>query len=263
MDIYPESYDVTLSVPVQDPAGRNFNPDSVTATLYDQDDEMVADLGSVPFVSGQTSLDITVPRANLTVPLHQRRAAFTLRVTFMSQSGSFPRTIVFAVERDAALRVMTNSFLTFARAEMLAVDHTNADGWHAAEESARKHALVEAFVRLQRIPMQFTPRDDEGNLLPDKRQVIPRDLWPKETRADFDAYPEHFRNALRMAQFVEADNILRGEIVARKRAEGIVEEEVHESRMEISPTVVSYDICEAAMVVLAGYVDFDIRVGRA
>lgn len=264
MDFYPENYDVTLEVSLDDPVGKPTTVSAVTAKLFDQENAEIVDLGAQSFTSGDRNVSITIPRANLTLGASEVRQARILEVTIVQTNGTIVRRSSFGIQKELRLVIMQNSFQTYEGAEIMSVDFTNVDSWLVADENARKGALEEAFHRITMIPMAYVPRDAENNLLPSERVCIPRDLWQEVTKTTFDAYPAHFKRALRRAQFIEAVSLLRGDDIAQKRRDGIIMEVIGESEVKFETSkVVDYGLSTEALAALTGYIDFSMQIGRA
>lgn len=263
MKFYPELYQTTFSIPLQDGEGNVGIPSAISAIVRDEDGVQIADLGSVTVpVSGETVL-VSIPGAQNSLAAYENRVGRTLVVTLTYPSGNIAKVVNFGIEREVRLQVMDNSFMSYVTAEVLSVDFVNSTSWDLASENDRKTALIEAFGRLTQIPMKWSPRDDEGKIIEGCENVIERDTW---SEMDFDAFaswPTHFKKALRKAQFTEANELLQGDVFARKRRQGVKSETIGESTIDLSENVVDYGISSDTLSALTGYIYFNMTIARA
>ena len=97
MRIYPENYTVVVTVPLTDLNGEAVTPTSITALLYDGDDEEVTDLGTIAFDDGAESVDITILAANNVLAAGELKAARVLRVSINTAAGTIPKSSSSAI----------------------------------------------------------------------------------------------------------------------------------------------------------------------
>lgn len=264
MNFYPEDYIVNVTVPFTDKNGAAVTPSAVTAALYDDDDVLVVDFGSVVFVPADGDVTITIPALYNSLGAGEIRVARILRVDLVTASGVITKIHSYVVEAEQRLAVMTNTFQSLEAAEILAIDIPNAAGWAAADEDQKRAALVEAFKRLTSIPMRCVPRDPvTGDPLPAEEWYVSREDWLETDSAAFAAFPSHFKRALKRAQFLEAAEILTNEVIGRKRRQGIISETIGESSVRFQGGKIDYGISTQAMAALAGYIHFNMRIARA
>ncbi len=263
MDFHPENYDVVITVPFSDAAGTEVTPSAASAKVLDGDGAEVVDLGVLAFANDATSSDVTIAGAFNVLPVGERFAIRILEVSMTFPAGTLKRRFSYAVEADVALTLMENTFMSFEYASLVSTEFVNKTGWAVSDEGARKTALVEAYNRLTRIPMKWNPRDVDGNPIRTQENVIPRDLWIEIDSDGFANFPTHFKRALRRAQFVEANELLQGDTISAKRRAGILAETIGESSMRISENMVDYGVSTETLTTLAGYIHFDMRIGRA
>lgn len=262
MDYYPENYDVTITVPFVDPTGAEATPSAATAVLLDGDGNQIVDLGAL-LITGATSVDVVIDKANNALPVGEHRAVRILSVTLSFAGGQVERRFIYAIETAVRLVVMQNSFMSYETALVMSSDFVNPIGWAVADENARKTALVHAYNRLTQIPMKFSPVDAGGEILRSLESVILRDEWIDLSYDDFAEFPAHFRLVLRRAQFIEANELLQGDPLGKKRRAGVMSETIGESSVRISDSLIDYGVSSETLAALAGYVYFNMRTGRA
>jgi hypothetical protein len=273
MKFYPEDFDVEVVVPFTDLNGNAVTPLSLSAALYDGNDEEIVDFGSLPLDAGATSRSIVIPRAFNVLEDGALRTARILRIVIDTTAGAIRRSHSYVVEAEQRLVQMTNTFLTYEAAEIAALDTPNTSGWNVSSEDQRKAALIEAFNRLTSIPMRYSPmtttqlqQSGWDRLIPDdftSERYIARDQWSEITPEIFGELPAHFRKALRKAQFIEANELLQGDNVAKKHRAGIVTETIGESSVTLRAGRLDYGISQQTMAALAGYIHFNARIVRA
>jgi hypothetical protein len=97
-----------------------------------------------------------------------------------------------------------------------------------------------------------------------KADITPR-MWPLMTEDLFAQYPEAFREALKRAQVVEANQILTGDGYASRRKAGLMSESVGESSMMFKAGVRPLDlgISREALDYLTGFLNNRITTTRA
>lgn len=260
MQIHPEGSAVTIEVPLVDDSGAVVEPTELRAVLFDGEDEVLVDLGTIP-VTQSASQSVIIPALYSELQEDEERAPRVLSVTFDASGVTFKRSFTYVIEPLALLRTMVNSFMPYQMAEALVLDQVNFAGWAVATEPRRKAALVEAFRRLTLIPMRYWFRDiDNRKVLPEL--VIERDMWQEMTADDFQGLPSHFRRALRAAQLVEANEILQGDGVSEKMRQGIIREKIGESMIQFNRNSADYGVSANTMRVLSGYIHYDYRIVR-
>jgi len=84
------------------------------------------------------------------------------------------------------------------------------------------------------------------------------------TQRWYSYYPEIFRQAMRNAQVVEADQILANDVYAQRRASGILSERIGESNTtfrNVQP--LDLGVSRAALAFIQGYVDIKYTITRS
>lgn len=267
MKIYPDAYSVTVAFPFTDLNGEVVTVNEFSAILYNGDDEVVEDFGVLAIDNGTGVREIIVPAEMNTLGAGEMSAARILRVAMETDAGTIRKSHSYIITGEIRLELMTNSFLSFEAAELIARDMVNIAGWNAADDDKRYVALIEAFNRLTRIPMRF--RADDHVELGDRTDqfaaetIILTTQWPIVTAEDFLGFPSHFRKAVRMAQVAEANELLEGDVIGKKHREGILSETVGESSIMLRGGKVDYGVGHGTLNHLRGYIYYNHRVVRA
>ena len=273
MKFYPEDYIVEVVVKFTDLNGVAVIPTAIKAALYDGSDALVVDFGSLPFDNSQDNHTISIPKEFNRLEDGEIRAARILRVGLETDAGTIPRAFSYAIEAEQRLVVLTNTFTTLEAAEFMALDTPNTSGWAIASEDQKRAALTEAYRRLTQIPMKF-PTYTPGGFFDNYKTIAPRDIaeetvierdqWDELTLDEYDTkFPTHFKKALRRAQFIEANELLQGDNVAKKHRAGIVTETIGESSVTLRQGRVDYGIASETLRALTGYIHYNMRIKRA
>lgn len=284
MKVYPEDYQVEASFAFTDLNGDRITPVAVKAVLYDIDEEVIVDFGSLPFDAAASEKTIIVPAAFNSLDEGKSRTARILRVELETEAGVIRRSFSYLIEGEFRLQFLSNSFLSYEAAELLAYDMVNISGWSVAQKDERIAALIEAFARVTRIPLRFPLYDlpsvdfqnyieyagingnPEGlnhsqNRLQRDYVIMPRH-WSEITEKIYSEFPAHFRQALRAAQFCEANELLQGDDTMAKHRAGIVSETIGESSVRLRGGRIDLGVSSQTLQHLAGYVHYNFRVAR-
>lgn len=260
MNIFPQNYDVTITIPLTDLNDVAITPDAVIGILTDGDDREIVNFGYLEFVPG-AEMTFVVPAV-----YNQLGEEFisgrTLKVGFETVAGEIWRSFPYIVQMSETLVALKNTFQSYQAAEIYSVFTTNKDGWNVSTETGRRTALAEAFSRITALPMKYCPVDDIGRPILAQETKIARADWAEFTLDAFLMLPSAFQKALRKAQFVEANELMLGAGVEEKRRQGIASESVGESSMTFRPGHVDYGLSRAALSALVGYIDFNMRIAR-
>lgn len=267
MAIYPENYQVAITVLFTDLNGTPIVPTEVRAALWDGDDQLVVDFGTLPFLPEDGQKEIVIPAPFNVLEDGQLSAARILRVELVTDAGSVRRQSSYLIEGEFRLALMVNSFISMEAAELLVRDMPGLSGWNAATTDQRYAALIDAYHRLTRIPMKFKTLGVVGTHQERDRHgpetIIPRSAWSHITEAEFLTYPIDFRKALRMAQLCEANEQLEGDSIAKKHRQGVVSETIGESSITLRGGRIDTGVASQTLNYLTGYVYYDFRIQRA
>lgn len=261
MNLYPESYDVTVGVAFTDLNGQPVVPSAVTAILYDGEDQLVHDFGVLTFAGGDTSVNVVIDAAYNALGAGELQAARVLRVVITTDAGEIRRSSSYIIQGEKRLSIMDNSFMSIEVAEITARDTPNLDGWAAATDDQKYAGLINAYNKLTRIPMRFITYkvEDTEHCYPIENIVI----WGDITFEQFQGFPASFRRALRQAQLCQADAILENDPIAKRQRAGIISETVGESSVMLRGGQLSLDVDSRAAECLKGYIYYNLRTARA
>lgn len=275
MNVFSANTAVTLDVPLQD---RNGNPLSVSGVSYRVTDQNGTELVPVTTLDGFIA---NAPVATIVVPAEiNALAADTLmalrQVTLLCTVGANTVTLhaPYGLSVFDPLKSGVNSFMTYAQAQFVALTLTGIEGWDGADEQARIVALIEARTRILRLNFDPYGRNNTNqsvlSLIPNGSRVVraPGVAWVGDlsllTPEQFNQLPVDFMTALRQAQLVEANAILGGDTIDQKRRDGLVQDNIGESRqMFRSGKPLELPVARRTLGYLTGYVTYSLRTGRA
>lgn len=265
MNLYPENFDVTICVAFVDLNGQTVAPNSVTAALFDGNDELVIDFGSLPFDVVEGRKEIVIPAEFNLLGEGELRAGRVLRVALVTDAGTIRRTSSYVIEGEFRLALMVNSFQSMQAAELLARDMLHLNGWAGADEDQRYAAMISAFHRLIRIPMRYTlgtPGEPYAGDQWREEHFISAGAWTEIDEAMFMAMPRYFRDRLRRAQLVEASEILEDDTINRRHRQGIISETVGESSIMLRGGRIDLGISARSLEHLVGHIHYNNRIDR-
>lgn len=273
MKLYPENYDVEVEVAFSDLNNAPIVVTEIRAALYDGDDQVIVDFGSLPFDSADTSKSITVPASFNVLGEGELSAARILRVTLQTAAGAIRRSHGYIIEGESRLELLNNTFVTLEASEALARDMPELKAWRSASDEQRAAALINAFTRLKRIQLRVTY---PSRINATHSETLDRDgyecmmetilwpgIWDELTVDDFLDLPRDFRRALRMAQISEANEILTDDPIQSRHRAGVISETVGESSMMLRGGKLQIGVAEQTLRYLSGYVYYKVGVARA
>lgn len=254
---------VTLSFPLSDEAGNNIQPTAARWRLVDENQaELIAWANLVLPTPGQDEFSITIDGTNNALAPNALRGLRTIEVEVTDARGTIPLSQTYLLAASTSLIIGVTSWLTNGQAILIAQMLPRLDGWTAASEEARQIALVEAFRRLQRLPVYADRRAAQNSLF------ATAGLF--ETGLLLDMSPEGFANAdprfqdgVRRAQVLEADHILTVDPIAQMREAGIISMTVGESSNFFrNQKALDRGLCKRAYQEVAPWIRDSIRIGR-
>lgn len=262
MKFYPENYDVAVEVGFVDLNGAAIVVTEVTAAVYDGDDQLVVDFGSLPFDPAASSTTITVPAALNLLEGDELSATRVLRVALKTAAGTVRRAFGYIIEGESRLELLNNTWVSLEAAEALARDMPGLKAWLAASDDQRAAALINAYSHMQRIQLRFTWPLRDGE---DRREetILRPGAWTELTVDDFLSFPREFRRALRMAQICEADKILTDDPLQSRHRAGVISETVGESSVMLRGGKLELGVASETLRYLSGYVYYSVTVARA
>lgn len=252
MNVYRSGSDVSLVIPLVDENGNTLTPSAVSYRVLNQtEDELQAATPVVGFTAGDTSVSVTIPAAlnTLTATDIRQLRIITLATQEPGNSEAYIR-VSYIVSNEFTLVTGINSYQTFGEATLLTLDMPDMIGWQfAADDRKREAALIEAYHRIGRL-----------RFVVDGVDVV---RINEMADADFALLSPIFRDALKKAQVSEADIILGGDPIQRKREEGLLSDSVGESSIMFRPgKPLLMSVSRRSLNYLAGYVTYNNALGR-
>ena len=289
MNSYPAGNSVTVSIPFLDDNGAAISPVGMTLSYCVLDEYENIVQAATPLTAPGTTdvaVSITIAGADNTLPpphpnysnmdaagnpIITTKALREVQLTMTNATGSYVSKVQYVIKAaDAQLVLLQNSFQTYNQALLTSCDLYNLTGWNAAVENDRIAAMQMAWLALTKLGYFVRwPRDpDAQNYLQwmDSRNeiIIPR-LWQAMTTQRWlTYYPETFRSAMRQAQVVEADQILKQDPLTLKRLAGVFSEKIGESTVMFRSGIpLDLGISKQALALLRGYVNIQYTITRS
>lgn len=265
MNFYPETQIVEIKVPFVTPGGAAISPTNITARLYDGEDVLLADFGSVPFDGAGVEASVVIVGSLNTLQGEDLEEIRRLEVMVSHAGGLFTLRHVWAIEAEQSLQIMRNSFMTHETALLSARSFVNLNAFTGSTPDRQKAALIEAYRRICNLSLAYRVVEEDQRTESTFR--IPSMMWSEVSADAFQTqFPRHFRQALRAAQLAEADDLLQGNVVTRKQQQGIASETIGESSMTFQRGFSkwgSFSVGATALAHLSGYIDRSVHIGRA
>lgn len=260
---------VTLPLDGSDP----LIPSAVSVTVKDETGVVITTLNPTLPVSGDTSVAFEIGATHNTLGSGVRKGVRSVETQFTTANGIFFDTTHYIIESSVQLVVLENSFQTYPEALMNRTDLPSLNGWDAAADSARIAALQIAHWNMCAMRYQYrvgiagqsritdfpgVSSDPYGRVyahVSDIRNTLDH---------EWDEFPDEFKTALKRAQLVEADVMLKGDPVGDKRRAGIVSEKIGESSMLFRQVPeAQFAVSREALQHLKGFVAYSKRIARA
>jgi hypothetical protein len=280
MNVFSAGTAVTLSVPLQDASGNLISVSAVSYRVTDQAGTELAALTSLDsFAPGSETADVTVLAEDNALGAGVARALRNVELTCTLDDGN---TIVlraaYVIQGADPLVIGVNSFSTFAQAEFAAMAIPGLDAWKAASDDDKMAALMDARDHI--VQLSFTPLNSNVNWGQDSLNFIPEGTYSTDYVGNSNMFlfngnldllrPEQFASlstrfvaALVKAQVVEADYILGGGDIEKKRQDGLVVDNIGESRQQYRKgKPLALPVCRRALAYLSYFVTFAKRLGR-
>jgi len=269
MDKFLAAQTVTRTITLVNNDGTPISPTAASYRLLDESgNELVAATPVPGFSSGDGTAVIEVSPADNTLATGVSRALREIELTLTLPGGQVVQTDSYMVEILNGLAIPSESFQTLGKAELTAATIPGLIAWPAASRDDKISALVQARnniagLSFRRIWANYQNRIEYeiGQGITMGIDVLYLFLLTPAEFADLDA---DFKTALNRAQVLEADFLLDGDPVQKRREQGIVMEKVGEvTTMFRNGKPGRKPISEKAMRAIAMYVDDTISIGRA
>jgi hypothetical protein len=264
MNHYPEMQIVEIIIPYTDPNGAQIVPTEISVVLLDGEDVPVLDFGLITFNPSAASASVIVPSIANALRDDELQEVRRLDIRIAHTGGFFRTSQSYVIEAQQSLQIMRNSFMTYETARMLAGQFVNLTTFTNSSDDRQRAALSEAYFRITDLPMIYSITDTPDVV--GRSYRISRSVWKTISADAFRTqFPTHFKRALRAAQLAEADDLLQGNVISKKHAQGIATETIGESSVTLRPgfaSGITEGIGTAALTLLSGYIDRTMRVGR-
>ena len=278
MNTYRSGSTVTEEIQLVDDTGIPLIPISVTYRILNESGiELVAQTATSFAVNDSSVTVVTSTIINaLTAGSLKGFRVIELKLTFDTGNVTYLNNS-YLLEVENSLVQMTNSYQTLNEAKLLLLDMPDMPAWEVATDRKRMAAMTEAFLRIGKLNYNIY-----GLLIPSRENTVvsnrinidfggtesvsyfrTRPTLNALTQIEFAALPSLFSIAVKKAQLSEADIILGGDPISKKREEGLMSDSVGESSVMFrqgKPLLLA--VGRRTLDYLSGWVYFSPRLGR-
>lgn len=274
MERYRANSTLAITIPLVDANGDTLAPIGVNYRLLNELGEELLASTATTFTSGDTYVVVTTTPTQNQLTVGDRKGIRVIELIVSREDGltTYIRQS-YLIESEEVLGLLVNSYQTYNQAQLISTDLPLLEAWEAADEAQRQAALIEAYHRIGRLRFRIRNRLlssdqfvlNDQNMVTDQFIVSERRISALNeiTVEQFNALPVAFITAVRKAQVVEADVILGGDPVSKKREEGLMSDSVGQSSIMFRPgKPLSLSVSKKALDQLSGWVSFTLGVGR-
>lgn len=275
MNIFAAGTETTLDVPLTDASGNVLAVDGITYVISDETGAWLhGPVVMEDFAPGSDVASIVIPADINTLAPGVGRSLRSIDLQCTIGTNITNLQAAYVVSIPDPLVVGLNSFASYSSLQFAAMEIPSLTGWDNASQMQRMAALITArehITRLSFTGLALQPAQNSLDFIPEGSYETraPGSLMNVESGLDmltpdqFKRLPAKFIAALTRAQLVEADALLGGDAVGQRRADGLVQDDVGESRQTYRNTKpLQLPVCRRALGYLSLYVSFAKRIGR-
>lgn len=243
---------INAIIPVVDEVGNALPVTSVEYRLIDQNDaEVIAKTAFGGYVAGDQEIEIVVPAESNALTPPATREIRVLELFLHTNTGVMRKSFEYMIEAEAVLVEAVNSFMAYGKSVLIASEIPRLDGWNDATKEQRITALMRARMNIGQLRFRHV-FDKHQDIIENTLAVA--DVT-EATPAQWAAFPESFKEALRRAQVIEADYLLGGDERGEYRRQGLMSMTNGESKQFFRPAKpIEGVVCRRAMNELAKWV---------
>lgn len=270
MNIYLDGTAIQLEIDLVNSQGVSVDATAVEYSITDgKGVEKLARQPLSDFVTGPTASIAVDAIVNAMTPIGdlndedtvvQMREPRVINLFLTTEEGAIYQQEVYGLERAEILVEGYNSMQSYSEALMNAFSFVGLDGWNNASKSDRISAMLLAGSRIRNIVFKFDDVDMNRvsyNLSPVTRL---RDIG----RSEYLGLDAKFREALTLAQIVEANAILDTDETLAMIEDGVTMVRIGETEQTFkSVKPIIEPLCKEAMKYLRPYIRNTMSVGRA
>lgn len=231
--------------------------------LNHKGEELLERTDFVDVGEGQESFEITIPAELNQVDPENQLEIRLVEIYIQTSVGTVKEEQSYTLESEITLVTGVNSFQTYPEALMTATTLTDIEGWNNAAKEDRVTAMIAArrtFGHL-RFRYNFYAQD---HIWDESVHVSDITLLSVE---EFNNLPADFREALKRAQILEANNTLRSDDLADIEALarlGVTRSEVYEAKISLGTgkKPIKQALCDRAMAELSKWLFIRYRLTR-
>lgn len=226
---------------------------SASITVYDGAEVQLVQYTLTADDLDKQSFSYTIDSSFNTLPDGSGREARQVEYVIVDTDGNEHSSEMFyLVERKSYVKAGENSLMTFAESLALVPDIPSLKVWHSRPMADKKAALLESFRNLSRFYIKDSYQVDGINRI---------------TNYTVDQYSELDASMIRdfrIAQILEAEAILGGDMATEMRDKGVISRSVGESTTFFRTSKPLQNGIDArAYKYISRYVTRDVKLGRA
>jgi hypothetical protein len=250
MEVYFSGSEFDVVVPFIDPTGVEVSAVSASYIITDENEATVVPQTALTLEPGDGAAVIHLGSAITTLPAEVTSRWLRVTATYIDSNGrTNSNSVDLIIEQKDSLRILKNSFQSYGTAALATRELFEIPAFLNATEAERKSALINAFYQLNTLTFYVGGKKRRNLQLMDE--------------AEFLSLPLAFVRALQLAQVVEANELLAGWTMHRKRQAGLLSESIGESTMFWRPEkVLLIPVTRRSLDLLRGYVTWELEIGR-
>jgi hypothetical protein len=261
---YISGTDVIVTIPLISD-GVLIPATEVDYRILNQDDAVLVARAAHPtFVVTNTEVAITIPAIHNTIsPLETVRELRVIELFVNDGTGEIKLSYEYIIEKELVLIEGINSFQSYGRATIEALTLSKVDEWHASGRNERTNVLIEARRNIGAISLKCNTVESAGYTRYDNDVFAFNDIT-KLTQAEFLALPIELKEALRRAQILQANYLLKDDEATNNINDGIAAitvgdaKHVYQAKAKLKTL-----IDKRALLELSKWINSGVRIGRA
>ena len=232
--------------------------------VFDQDDVLKSDWIEALVLASGNEVTLNVPMAANTLSGSEKRGFRHARVELTLDDAAVEiRTLEYVIESESLLVLCENTFQTYGAAVLVGMDVPGLNDWSTATRAQRIGALIAAHRGLcslcYRTPSGYSEETYHSTL----DGSVPNDL-SEVTLDQFNALDPRFVEAIKRAQVIEANELLKGDEIGELRTAGVMSLTIGESKQFFRPgKSVDGFVSRRALKEIHRWIDNTTRIGRS
>lgn len=263
---YMSGTDVIVTIPLISD-GVSLSATEVDYRVLNQDDTVLtARIPHPTFVEGDIDVIITIPAIQNTISVNETVRELRVVELFVNDgTGEIKLSYEYVIEKELVLIEGINSFQSYGRATIEALTLSKIDEWHAADRNERTNVLIEARRNISAVPLicNTISQNSVGYSQYVGEAFAFHDIT-KLTPTEYANLPTELKEALRRAQILQANHLLKDDEATNNINDGIAAITVGDAKhvYQAKPKLKTL-IDKRALLELSKWIVSGVRIGRA